>query len=399
MKNIAIIGSVGYPSKYGNTETFVKHLVEDLGNKVRFTVYCSANKFKKSERLKSTFKLRTVYLPFKTNGFQGVLYQLISMIHALFVSKTFLILGVSGCFALPLLRIFTSKKLIVNIDEIGYNNRNLLVRVLLKWSEKIAVKWAHSIVTNNEAIKQYFYTEYSVLSERIEYGSDHMSKFVPDKSDYTKYLFLGNRFALTVARIEPENNIEIILKAFTKIDHNLVVVGNWNQTKYARNLKSKYAGFSNIILLNDNIKQQTIDFFRSHCSVYIHGNSTNKSNLTLIENMYLSVPIIAFDIDFNKETTEYKSEYFSSVDSLRDAISMINFFELNKNGEKMFEIAMRRYLWQNTSSNFLRLFLTDKHVLNQSKKIHYLNFKNQKYLQAQELYQLLYKRHYFEEID
>lgn len=243
MENIAIIGSVGYPSKYGNKETFVKHLVEDLGNKVRFTVYCSANKFKKSERLKSTFKLRTVYLPFKTNGFQGVLYQLISMIHALFVSKTFLILGVSGCFVLPFLRIFTAKKLIVNIDEIGYNNRNFLVRFLLKWSEKIAVKWAHSIVTNNEAIKQYFYTEYSVLSERIEYGSDHMSKFVPDKSDYSKYLFLGNRFALTVARIEPENNIEIILKAFTKIDHNLVVVGNWNQTKYARNLKSKYDGF------------------------------------------------------------------------------------------------------------------------------------------------------------
>jgi hypothetical protein len=209
MENIAVIGSVGYPSKQGKIETLVHHLVKELGNKVRFTIYCSTKNFPKSERLKSTFKLKLVYLPFKSKGFQGIIYDSISMIHALFFAKTFLILGVSTAFILPFLRLFTSKKLIISINCIEWKRqkRNRFSRLLLKWSENIAIRWAHSIVTDNDAIKQYLYAEYSVLCERIEYGADHVLNVKPTRSDYKKYPFLSNPYAFKVARIEQENNI------------------------------------------------------------------------------------------------------------------------------------------------------------------------------------------------
>lgn len=401
MENIAVIGSVGYPSKQGKIEILVHHLVKELGNKVRFTIYCSTKNFPKSERLKSTFKLKLVYLPFKSKGFQGIIYDSISMIHALFFAKTFLILGVSTAFILPFLRLFTSKKLIISINCIEWKRqkRNRFSRLLLKWSENIAIRWAHSIVTDNDAIKQYLYAEYSVLCERIEYGADHVLNVKPTRSDYKKYPFLSNPYAFKVARIEQENNIDIILEAFTQINHNLIVVGNWNDSQYAIDLKEKYKNFENIILLDSIYEQNTLDLLRSNCWLYIHGHSSGGTNLSLIEAMYLGLPIFAFDVVYNKETTEYKCEYFNSVETLRKSISMFNFFDLKSNGEKMLEISLRRYTWKSMGTSYLRLFLLDKKVLNQNKKITFLSSRDQKYLQRVERYQLIYRHHYFEEID
>lgn len=401
MEKIAIIGSNAYPVKHGKVDTLVHHLVKELGNKVRFTIYCSSKKSSKSARLQSTYKLRLVYLPINPKGFRRIIYDSISMIHALFYAKTFLILGVSSCFMLPFLRIFTSKKLIVHIDCIEWKRQkwNRFTRLFLKWNEKIVAKWAHSVVTDNDAVKQYLYSEYSILSERIEYGGEHLLNVKPTCSDYKKYPFLSNPFAFSVAHIEPENNIDIILEAFTKIKHNLVIVGNWNDNHYAKDLKEKYKDFEHIFLLDPIYEQNTLDLLRSNCWLYIHGHSSGGTNLSLVEAMYLGLPIIAFDVVYNKETTEYKCEYFNSVETLRKSIAMFNFFDLKSNGEKMLEISLRRYTWKSMGASYLRLFLLDKKVLNQNKKINFLSSRDQRYLQRVERYQLIYKHHYFEEID
>ena len=82
MEKIAIIGSNAYPVKHGKVDTLVHHLVKELGNKVRFTIYCSSKKSSKSARLQSTYKLRLVYLPINPKGFRRIIYDSISMIHA-----------------------------------------------------------------------------------------------------------------------------------------------------------------------------------------------------------------------------------------------------------------------------------------------------------------------------
>jgi glycosyltransferase involved in cell wall biosynthesis len=46
------------------------------------------------------------------------------------------------------------------------------------------------------------------------------------------YPFLLSPYAFSVARIQPDNNIEMMLKAFSSLgDIPFVIVGNWQESK------------------------------------------------------------------------------------------------------------------------------------------------------------------------
>ena len=111
-KKVAIIGTNGVPAKYGGFETLTEYITKELGNEFDFTVYCS-NIYKKEDRIKLYNKSKLIYLPLKANGFQSILYDILSTFHAWFKSDILLILGPAAGFILPL-NIFFKKKIITN---------------------------------------------------------------------------------------------------------------------------------------------------------------------------------------------------------------------------------------------------------------------------------------------
>ena len=74
-KKVAIIGTVGLPANYGGFETLAEHLVDHLAGKWDISVYCSAKKYAKSQRLKSYKGARLIYLPLDANGLQSIFYD------------------------------------------------------------------------------------------------------------------------------------------------------------------------------------------------------------------------------------------------------------------------------------------------------------------------------------
>lgn len=102
MSNTAIIGTVGVPASYGGFETLVENLIET--EKVNYIVYCSSKNYPKKL---STYKnAKLVYIPLSANGISSVIYDAFSILHAIVFRKvnTLLILGVSGCFILPIIK-------------------------------------------------------------------------------------------------------------------------------------------------------------------------------------------------------------------------------------------------------------------------------------------------------
>ena len=79
------------------------------------------------------------------------------MIRASRKSDVILVLGVSGCAFLPVFRLFSKKRLIINIDGLEHHRDkwNKWVRRFLKFSEKQAVKYGDVIVTDNKGITDY----------------------------------------------------------------------------------------------------------------------------------------------------------------------------------------------------------------------------------------------------
>jgi glycosyltransferase involved in cell wall biosynthesis len=354
-KKIAIIGTVGVPANYGGFETLAEHLIEDLGQKHDITVYCSGKKYSKSERVSSYKGARLKYLPFDANGIQSIPYDTLSIINALFFADVLLVLGVAGAWILPFVRIFTNKKIIISIDGIEWKRDkwNLLAKWYLFWAEGMAVKYSHIDISDNEAIQDYTAARYGSLSRIIEYGADHTMKVAVTEEAREQYPFLKEQYAFKVCRIEPENMVHVILEAFTKTSRMpLVIVGNWDKSDYGKSLKTKFGQHPNIHILDPIYNQEKLDVLRGNASLYVHGHSAGGTNPSLVEAMYLGLPILANGVSYNRVTTENRALYFTDLESLIAEINKIYTAKLNLVGEEMQAVAKRRYTWSHIAFKY-----------------------------------------------
>ena len=356
-KKIAIIGTVGLPAKYGGFETLAEYLTNYLGDKFDITVYCSSKSYENQLEYYNNAKLE--YIALNANGVQSIPYDIISIFKALRYADTLLILGVSGCTILPFIKIFTKKKIVVNIDGLEWKRAkwNKYAKAFLKFSEKMAVKYADVVVTDNKVIQDYVQSEYGKESELIAYGANHVQKLKISDEVMEKYLFLKDSYAFTVCRIEPENNLHVIIKAMSQQTNiHLVIIGNWEVSNYGSELRAEYKEYEHIHLLDPIYDQNILNQIRSNCYVYLHGHSAGGTNPSLIEAMSLQLPIFAFDVGYNKETTENEAQYFNDTVELLHLINEIDNTKLQEIANKMDEISSRRYRWEVITQQYAELF-------------------------------------------
>ncbi|MFT6355637.1 MAG: glycosyltransferase involved in cell wall biosynthesis [Cryomorphaceae bacterium] len=354
-KKLAIVGTVGLPACYGGFETLAEHLVEHTADDYDITVYCSGKKYAKSER-KATYKgAKLTYLPFNANGIQSIIYDTISILHALFKSDVLLVLGVAGAWLFPFIRLFTSARIIVSIDGIEWKRDkwNKLAKWYLWWAEGLAVKYSHIDISDNESIQDYTAQRYGSLSQIIEYGADHTLKVKPSSADKKKYAFLKKSYAFKVCRIEPENNVHIILEAFADMQrYTLVIVGNWDSSEYGKALKEKYSDLRNLVLLDPIYNQRKLDVLRSNAMVYVHGHSAGGTNPSLVEAMYLGLPVIAFGVSYNRTTTGHRALYFNTKNDLIRLIENTSVRTLSDLSVVMKTVSEQRYTWQTIAKKY-----------------------------------------------
>jgi glycosyltransferase involved in cell wall biosynthesis len=164
-------------------------------------------------------------------------------------------------------------------------------------------------------------------------------------------------YAVTVCRIEPENNIHLILEAFFRQNQiPLIIVGNWKSSMYGLRLLSQYEE-SPMIYFSDPIYEPSkINVLRSDAALYVHGHSAGGTNPSLVEAMFLGLPVFAFDCIYNRYTTENQCVYWSTVDELYDRIIHREQSELIDLGKRMKSIAGHRYRWNVIAAKYENLY-------------------------------------------
>ena len=354
---VSIIGTVGLPANYGGFETLVEQLVfenERRGMPLDITVFCSKNGYDKVFEQKVFHGAKLRYLNLKANGVQSVLYDGLSMIKSCRSHDVLLVLGVSGALFLPFVRLFSKAKIVTNVDGIESRREKWRrgIKNFLKFSEWLCIKFSHAIVSDNKSIRDYLSESYGIHSTIIAYGGDH-ARQAQIKNSITPPFF-PEKFALSLCRIEPENNVELILKAFSKSKKNIVFIGNWSNSKYGITLREKYQNYQNIELLDPIYDIGILKRFRESCTVYVHGHSAGGTNPSLVEMLFFDANILCFDCNFNRNTTFEKSKYFKSDLELSALLDQPDIWDLASTYD-LYRAIREEYSWSCIYDKYVRI--------------------------------------------
>ena len=354
-KKVALIGTNGIPACYGGIETLAEYLARDLNED--YDLYCYCSKTPKDKQLKSYRNTKLIYLPLKANGWQSIFYDGWSILRSLRKHDVLVVLGCSCPFVMPLKRL-TRKKIVLN--AIGGREWNKVrgwkplgrVEVGVK---KAVRSWSLGnsdfVIIDNAANMESFEEQFGFRPLLAEYGGDHAiaEAITPEMEE--KYPFLKGQYDVTVSRAQEDMNIHMVIDAYKQVpERKVVIVSNWQKSEYGQQLYAENAGkYQNIILLNAIYNQKELNVIRSNASLYLHTHSMCGTAPSLVEAMYLGLPVVCFKVPTNMETTEMKSVYFESVPELVDLLKTMDDATLDRLKKDLNEIALRRYNWKRIS--------------------------------------------------
>ena len=363
---IAILGTRGIPNRYGGFEQFAEYLSVFLikrGHEV--VVYAPSSKYYKKKYYKGV-KIVVINSYEKILGpFSNLIYDWRCLKHSIVEDFDLLLhLGYqSSSISVALYKKKINSILITNMDGMEWQRAkwNKPVKIFTKFAEKLAVESSDWLVSDNLGIEKYYHETYNVKSTFIPYGAESVQSF-KDLDEFNlgveKY-----KYFLIIARLEPENNIDMILRGFLKSNSNLpfIVIGNAD-TKYGNYLKQKYLkhGSKFIGSVYDKIM---LDSLRHYSSIYFHGHSVGGTNPALLEAMAAKSFIAAHDNIFNKTVLAKNSIFFSSH---QDVAKIIKKYINNHNGNydsiketnimNNHEIIIEKYNWENITNKYENLF-------------------------------------------
>jgi glycosyltransferase involved in cell wall biosynthesis len=199
---------------------------------------------------------------------------------------------------------------IVNMDGLEWQRSkyNKPTQRFLKWAESLAAKNAYTLIADSPGIQEHIFKTYGRNPVYIPYGTEPFSQPVP--SVLIKYKLVAHQYSLLIARMEPENNIEMIIQGHIASGHKypLFIIGNITNT-FGKYIINKYN--TPAIKFSDAIYDQfELDNLRYYSSLYFHGHSVGGTNPSLLEAMACGCRIAAHDNRFNRAVLQDEADHF-----------------------------------------------------------------------------------------
>jgi glycosyltransferase involved in cell wall biosynthesis len=238
---IAMIGIKAIPARSGGFETAVDEIsrgLVGLGHDV--VVY---NRSGMSIHPAIDYEgVRLVTLPtLKSKNLSTLVHSFLATVHVLFHPVDVVHYFITGTTLFALLPRLFGMKVICSVDGTDWQRSKWgkLARSYLRFSERLAVLFCHSLVADSHDVVRYYRDVYGASSSLITYGIRETTSGGLEWLD--RFALKPREYVLFVGRLVPENNVHQLIRAFeqTNTDKKLVIVGHdpWEK-EYVRSLRS-----------------------------------------------------------------------------------------------------------------------------------------------------------------
>ena len=362
---ISILGSRGYPSTYGGFETFVRHLAPWLalrGHEV--TVYGRSNGFRRVAQVDGVRTVATMGLSSKHGS--TVSHGLAAALGCA-IERPDVVLALNVANGLGL-RLLTARDVpvVMNVDGIEWQRGKWgpLARAAFRMGAQASARHASVIVADSTEVARIWKRDFAVDPVFIPYGADLHGDTGAARLEHLG--LVPDSYALVVARLAPENNVELFLDAMGKLDWEIptVVVGTANYDNPLEHRLAALAAEGSLTWLGHVSDQDLLSELWANAGVYFHGHSVGGTNPALLQALGHGAPTIAVDTVYNREVIGYEDQLVApEVVRVVEAVR-----ELIGDGSRRARLAargrqtiMHRYLWDDVLKKYEATLLDAAH--------------------------------------
>lgn len=358
---VAMIGDRGIPARYSGFSTLVEEVSTRLvaSHGMDVTVYCRSNYF--DERPPQYRGVRLVYLSAPGGkSFESLVHSARAILHAACrpFDLAFVVDPGNGPLTLPL--VARRMPFLVHTDGLGWQRTkwSALQRRYYRWSEWVSARLATGLVCDSPAMQDYYRSTYGAASAYIPYGG--VVGDPPDDGAPGRFGLEPGRYHLVVARLEPENNVELVIREYkaSKAALPLVYVGGARyESDYSRAIFAE--ADERVKCVGAVYESATLNGLYKHCRTYIHGHAVGGTNPSLLRAMAAGAACVPIDVVFHREVLGEEAPFFG-----RQAGSLAAILEsleadparTSRMGELARSRAERHYRWDAVAAAYAELF-------------------------------------------
>ncbi|WP_264511870.1 DUF1972 domain-containing protein [Flavobacterium sp. N1719] len=355
---IAIFGTRGIPNHYGGFEQFAEYFSVYLAEKGHEVVVYNSHNHPYQEQQFKGVQIVHCYDPEYRIGTAGqFIYDLNCILDMR--KRNFDIILQLGYTSSSIWHFLLPKKALVitNMDGLEWKRTKYSKRVqrVLLYAEQLAVKSSDYLISDSIGIQKYLQTKYHKPSEYIAYGAHLFEQ--PDETVLSKYNVEAYNYHMILARLEPENSIEIILDgvAQSSDEQPVLVIGNHN-TAFGNYLKTKYKDCSKIRFIGAVYDINQLNNLRYFSNLYFHGHTVGGTNPSLLEAMASKALIVAHNNEFNAAILKENAFYFTSAEDVNKILIETKKSDNLQKIANNFEAIANEFNWEIINGKYAHFF-------------------------------------------
>jgi len=300
--SIAFLGSRGVPARYSGFEVVVEELGKRLAARGHdVTVY---NRLPHHGAPQPVWEgMHVIGLPtIPTKSLDTIVHTTLSMLDAIRRKYDIIYLCGVGNAILGHLARWRGMKVIINVDGADFSRKKWrgFGRFWLKHSERWATRSADCIIADNATIAERYKKRHGARTEHLSYGLTVRDEPVRT-GELERWGLQPDNYFLYVARLTPENEAELLLRAYRELPDPLPLVlvgGDPYEHAYRRKLKA--LATDRVIFTGLRFAAAYIELSQ-HSRAFIMPATIEATRLVLLDQLGMGKAIIYHDCPATRE--------------------------------------------------------------------------------------------------